>query len=305
MGLYHALLGYCVARWLPAGGLTRWLLALPAAWLLIEWWRGWFLSGFSWLSLGYSQTDTWLAGFAPIVGVYGISALLLVCAGALATLACAHGLRARLVALTVLLVPWLAGFALHGRSWTHPCRAAGDGGDRAGRHPAGREVARASNRETTLALYQTLTEKVLGTSSSCGRNRPRRRSPTTWRATSATCTAKPAARARRWCSGCCARRTPEHPDEDALLQLGAGAVDDQVSWYDKRHLVPFGEIFPVPGFVRSWMRLHEPAVLGLHPRRGRAAAAAGRAACAWAPPSATRMPTAAPCCRCCRRRTRW
>src|SRR6185312_4566056 len=120
MGLYHALLGYCVARWLPAGGLTRWLLVLPGPWLLMEWWRGWFLSGFSWLSLGYSQTDTWLAGFAPLVGVYGISALLLVCAGALATLACAHGLRARLAALTVLLVPWLAGFALHGRSWTHP-----------------------------------------------------------------------------------------------------------------------------------------------------------------------------------------
>jgi len=27
------------------------------------------------------------------------------------------------------------------------------------------------------------------------------------------------------------------------------------SWYYKRHLVPFGEYFPVPGFVRSWMRL--------------------------------------------------
>ena len=26
-------------------------------------------------------------------------------------------------------------------------------------------------------------------------------------------------------------------------------------WYYKRHLVPFGEYFPVPAFVRSWMRL--------------------------------------------------
>ncbi len=72
----------------------RWLLALPAAWLLIEWWRGWFLSGFSWLSLGYSQTDTWLAGFAPLAGVYGISALLLVCAGALTALVLRRRARA-------------------------------------------------------------------------------------------------------------------------------------------------------------------------------------------------------------------
>ena len=28
-----------------------------------------------------------------------------------------------------------------------------------------------------------------------------------------------------------------------------------VGWYYKRHLVPFGEYFPVPAFVRSWMRL--------------------------------------------------
>jgi apolipoprotein N-acyltransferase len=26
-------------------------------------------------------------------------------------------------------------------------------------------------------------------------------------------------------------------------------------WYYKRHLVPFGEYFPVPAFVRSWLRL--------------------------------------------------
>jgi apolipoprotein N-acyltransferase len=33
------------------------------------------------------------------------------------------------------------------------------------------------------------------------------------------------------------------------------ALGDQVQWYDKDHLVPFAEFFPVPGFVRSWLRL--------------------------------------------------
>src|SRR5215469_16364547 len=111
MGLYHAGLGYAAARWLPATGAVRWLIALPAAWLLMEWWRGWFLSGFSWLSLGYSQTDTWLAGFGPLAGVYGISALLLVCAGAVTMLVCraARGGLQGLAALLALLLPWAAG----------------------------------------------------------------------------------------------------------------------------------------------------------------------------------------------------
>jgi apolipoprotein N-acyltransferase len=28
-----------------------------------------------------------------------------------------------------------------------------------------------------------------------------------------------------------------------------------VSWHNKHHLVPFSEFFPVPGFIRSWLRL--------------------------------------------------
>ena len=33
------------------------------------------------------------------------------------------------------------------------------------------------------------------------------------------------------------------------------ALGDKVSWYDKHHLVPFAEFFPVPQFVRNWLRL--------------------------------------------------
>src|SRR5206468_7314052 len=107
MGIYHAALGYVVARWLPQTGTARWLLAVPAAWLLVEWWRGWFLSGFSWLSLGYSQTDTWLSSFAPIAGVYGISTILLVCAGALTALVLGTR-QTRIIAAIVFVVPWIA-----------------------------------------------------------------------------------------------------------------------------------------------------------------------------------------------------
>src|SRR5467141_2580500 len=144
MGLYHAALGYAVASW-----------------LLIEWWRGWFLSGFSWLSLGYSQTDTWLAGFAPVVGVYGISALLLVSAGALVALACGTR-RVRTLAGTLLIVPWALGASLYGHSWTQTAAAPVSVAVVQGAIPQDEKWLE-SNRYTLLNNDPTLTEKALGT----------------------------------------------------------------------------------------------------------------------------------------------
>ena len=119
MALYNALIGYVAARWLPRSGAWRWLIGLPALWLVIEWWRGWFLSGFSWLSLGYSQTDTWLARLAPIVGVYGVSLVLLVSAGALVALLRGTS-RVRFAAALLLVAPWAATALLGSAQWTHP-----------------------------------------------------------------------------------------------------------------------------------------------------------------------------------------
>ncbi len=62
MALYHALLGYLAVRLLPVRDGWRYFAGLPGLWLLTEWLRGWFLSGFPWLTLGESQTDTWLRG---------------------------------------------------------------------------------------------------------------------------------------------------------------------------------------------------------------------------------------------------
>ena len=87
MGCYHALLGWAVAKYLPPRGALRWLVAMPAAWLLVEWWRSWFLTGFGWLALGYAHTDNWLGALAPVVGQYGLGYLTLLMAGALVTLA--------------------------------------------------------------------------------------------------------------------------------------------------------------------------------------------------------------------------
>ncbi|MDM8568302.1 apolipoprotein N-acyltransferase [Thiotrichales bacterium HSG1] len=69
IAMYPAFLGWLLIRFFPKYNL----LLLPAAWTLMEWLRGWLFTGFPWLSIGYSQIDSPLNNFAPLLGVYGVS----------------------------------------------------------------------------------------------------------------------------------------------------------------------------------------------------------------------------------------
>ena len=62
------------------------LVIFPALWMLSEWLRGWVLTGFPWIVSGYAHTDSPLAGFAPVVGVYGLGWLAALIAGSLVLL---------------------------------------------------------------------------------------------------------------------------------------------------------------------------------------------------------------------------
>ena len=95
LALYPALLGFFVGRVAAVSGPRRLLTVFPAAWVLVEWLRGWLLTGFTWLQLGYSQLESPLAGFFPLVGVYGVSWLVAL-AAALVFVAFSGGRRRRI-----------------------------------------------------------------------------------------------------------------------------------------------------------------------------------------------------------------
>jgi apolipoprotein N-acyltransferase len=245
MAAYHWVLGWLSARALPASGAWRWLAGLPALWLLIEWWRGWFLSGFPWLSLGYSQSDTWLAGFAPIIGVYGLSALLLLGSGAL--LALVRGSRTvRVLALLLLVLPWPLGKALQGIPWTAPSGAVVSVAIVQGAVPQDLKW-QADNVDPTRELYTRLNQQALGARL------------IVWPEAALPQLANEVTRYLGQLYSDARRHDSDlvmgilRVDENDRYYNSILTLSDTVSFYDKHHLVPFAEYFPVPGFIRSWL----------------------------------------------------
>ncbi len=115
LALWPALAGYTQAR-LPARAART--LAIPAAWCLTEWLRGWVFTGFPWLGIGYAHTDGPLAGLAPLVGVHGLNFAAALAAVLLAAISRGFARstpwsqRSKPVAALALLLggSWLAGF---------------------------------------------------------------------------------------------------------------------------------------------------------------------------------------------------
>jgi len=125
LALFFALLGYLFARF-PVDRDdkgVRLLLLGPVLWVLLEVFRGWFLTGFPWLLLGYAHLDTPLAGYAPLFGVLALSWLSVLSGSLLLLLVRALWQRqaaGAMVAWLVLLLLWGVGGGLQKVDWSQP-----------------------------------------------------------------------------------------------------------------------------------------------------------------------------------------
>jgi len=156
MALYPALVGYAAQRWFWINSRASLLVVMPALWALGEWLRGWLFTGFPWLSVGYSQIESPLAGYAPVGGVYLVGLAVAASAGALASMP-----RERLGPVLMLSAVWGLAVALSQVSWTKaegaPVRVALVQG---GIEQSQKWDPEMKNR--TLELYRQLSERYWG-----------------------------------------------------------------------------------------------------------------------------------------------
>ena len=95
-------------------------LSFAALWVVIEAFRGWFLTGFPWLYIGYSQLNGPLAGLAPLGGVWLISFALALSSALLISLALNQKWLPRMGAGLLLIAVWGLSFSMQGHQWTEP-----------------------------------------------------------------------------------------------------------------------------------------------------------------------------------------
>lgn len=123
LALFPALACYLANKWPHPRSAAFRYLAFPAAWMLGEWLRARLFTGFPWLMPGYSQVNEPLGNFASIVGVYGVSVIVLWIAAAFYSILrsfTASSKRQGAFALVVISAAFIVGFSLKNVMFTHP-----------------------------------------------------------------------------------------------------------------------------------------------------------------------------------------
>lgn len=258
IGLALIMAGFvALAAWLTSR-LSQgepWLLVLvgPAAWVLCEWIRGWVLTGFPWMGLGYGQIDSPLAGWAPVLGIYGVSFMVVASTAAIIAALLAPTARGRMVAIATVIVPWVLGGMLLFVDWTEPAGKA----VRASIVQAGVSQDKKWERDQLRPIMEYYHRATLSVADSEIVLWPEVAIPAlNDQVESFIARVEMDARAagQTVMFGILERsyeRSVEGRIYNSVMLIGT----DERQRYRKRHLVPFGEYFPVPPSVREWMKM--------------------------------------------------
>lgn len=256
LALIMALIGAAggwVANRLAQGEPWLLLFVAPAAWVLVEWLRGWILTGFPWMALGYGQIDSGFAGWAPVLGVYGVSYMLILSVAAVLAAAMAATQRGRIIGVSLVVAPWLLGGLLSFVAWTEPTGQP----LRASIVQAGLSQDKKWDREYLQPIMEHYLVATLSVADSDIVLWPEVAIPAL-NDQVVPFIDRVESEARR--NGQVVvfgilERSFERSVEGRIFNsiMLVGTAERQA--YHKHHLVPFGEYFPVPPSVREWMKM--------------------------------------------------
>lgn len=123
LSLFTAFTTFAMNHFFPYTSTKKILFVMPSLWVLGEWFRSWLFTGFPWLFVGYSQTNSPLKGYAPILGVYGVSLAVAISA---ACVVCAirfyrhKAYHAFYYSLLTVFIIWFGGAMTYLIPWTKP-----------------------------------------------------------------------------------------------------------------------------------------------------------------------------------------
>ena len=255
LALYPAALAAGLAAlWERERAVWRVVLALPSGWLVLEWVRGWLMTGFPWLALGTGQVDAPLGTLAPLGGVLLVGFALALSATLLWAVVAAAG-RGRMVAAALLALLWGGTTAWGGRDWTEPAGPPLSVALVQGNIPQQRKWL-PEELDLTLERYRALTEQAWGRDLVLW---PETAVPVFYEDVADDYLAELEGTAARHgtdlLTGIPFRDQVTNDYYNAMLGLG----DGRRAFYFKRHLVPFGEFLPLRDLLGEALRfLHVP-----------------------------------------------
>ena len=250
MALYYYLTGLLISKIYHASQSKSLILLSigPALWVLMEWARGWLLSGFPWFSVGYSQINTFLSNWAPIGGIYMVSWICAISSGLLVLIylgAKQTSTKALFMLLVLLCTSWGVGVI----QWTEPKSDKLNVSLVQGAIEQEKKWLPSEFRNTLDLYKKTLqSEDQLDV--------------VIWPEVAIPAISKNVKPYLNEIStileknsiqllllGVLTSNEANGSVRNSMMAIGSSDVV-----YHKRHLVPFGEYFPVPNFIRSWLK---------------------------------------------------
>jgi len=120
LACFFALMAWLWVRFLRPAGAWLGSLSFALLWFAQEMFRSWFLTGFPWLYHGYAHSHTWLAGWAPVGGVWLLGVLSIFMACLLSEWRLARKPLQLVGAVLLFGFIWGGGLLLSYIDWTQP-----------------------------------------------------------------------------------------------------------------------------------------------------------------------------------------